>query len=270
MSLMGRLPSVRAGRQGKPVQPVERGFGVKVIVAQRDKETLEQLWSSLNEAGVEVYGADSAESVISCIQRRLKVDAVLTDMDLAGSNAYDLLRFFRCNLRFWAIPIIICSREFERSQMLDLIRAGARGFIQLPLPIDKLLSKIDHTLAVSRRTVLIVEPNPVLRQILGRMMARPGYQVLTANTGQGVLEMVRRKRVDVVIIDSLGLDLNPWPLLIDLKESQPLISVLFLVERDSKATEQQIVASGADGVVRKPIISSVLDSKVRELLQRTG
>ena len=243
---------------------------MKLIVAQHDRDVLERLSYSLAELGVEVYPADCVEAVVSCIQRKLIVDAILSDTDFAGTSVDDLLVFLRQNLRFRGIPVIICSSSIDEDAVMNLIQAGAKGFIRLPLPADSLLQRVQRSLLQARSTVLVAEPDLVLREILKRMIARRGHHVLTAGTGHDLLEVIRNKRVDVILIDLLDLGTNPWSLLVSIKELQPHTAVLFVVDRDCKVSEQHIIASGADGIIRKPIVSNVLENKVRELLMRAG
>ncbi|WP_343869540.1 hybrid sensor histidine kinase/response regulator, partial [Caenispirillum bisanense] len=49
--------------------------------------------------------------------------------------------------------------------------------------------------------VLVVEDDPVNRQVLGGLLARDGHRVATAETGAAALEAVGRQRFDVVLCD---------------------------------------------------------------------
>ena len=243
---------------------------MKIIIAQPDADILEQLSYSLAELGTEVHATDSVEAVVSCIQRQLTVDVILSDTNFTGSSVYDLLVFLRSNLRFRSIPVVICSHNLDEQAVIGLIRAGAKGFIRLPLPPDTLLQKIEGILLQARSTVLIAVPDLVLRDIVSRMMDRRGYQVLTARTALELLEGIRDHRVDVVLIDPWHLGANPWSLLVSIKESQPHSGVLFIFDRDCRVSEQHVITSGADGLIRKPIVSNVLENKVRQMLLRSG
>src|SRR5204863_7144948 len=55
--------------------------------------------------------------------------------------------------------------------------------------------------SVSSHTLLVVDDNDANRDLLSRRLTRRGYGVETAATGPDALEMVRRKGIDLVLLD---------------------------------------------------------------------
>lgn len=58
-----------------------------------------------------------------------------------------------------------------------------------------------HEPAPSRQVILVIEDNPDMREFLQRILARRGYGYLGAEDGQEGIEMARRERPDLILMD---------------------------------------------------------------------
>ncbi len=57
-------------------------------------------------------------------------------------------------------------------------------------------------MSANRRTVLVIDDEPSVREVLSRFLAKAGYEVMTAADGQEALQIVHsRKPPDVIILD---------------------------------------------------------------------
>lgn len=52
-------------------------------------------------------------------------------------------------------------------------------------------------------TILIVDDEPILRQLFQRVLEHDGHQVLTAGNGREALEVMRRQVPDLIMLDLL-------------------------------------------------------------------
>lgn len=52
-------------------------------------------------------------------------------------------------------------------------------------------------------TILIVDDEPILRQLFQRVLEHDGHQVLTAGNGREALEVMRRQVPDLIMLDML-------------------------------------------------------------------
>jgi len=104
----------------------------------------------------------------------------------------------------------------------------------------------------SSGTVLVVDDDPSVRNMLGRFLSREGYQVETAPDGATGLRLARERRPDVITLDVLMPDMDGWAVLSALKGDPGLatIPVVMLSVVDDKPTA---FALGVAEYLTKPI-----------------
>ena len=115
------------------------------------------------------------------------------------------------------------------------------------------------------QTVLIVDDDEVMRDLLSRMLARAGYAVQTAFDGRNALERFREHAVDAVVTDISmpkmdGLELTR--VLLNERPGLPIIAVTGVDENYLRVA----IAAGAKAGMQKPIRAGELAQTVRRLL----
>ncbi len=117
-------------------------------------------------------------------------------------------------------------------------------------------------------TILLVEDEESVRQLVRDTLGAKGYQVLEAESGEaGLAEAARHKgKIDVVITDVVMPGMNGRELVKRLLQARPEIKVLYL----SGYTEDAIVSDGSiesgTAFLQKPFSLQSLSRKVREVL----
>ncbi|HEY9015581.1 MAG TPA: ATP-binding protein, partial [Gemmatimonadales bacterium] len=74
-------------------------------------------------------------------------------------------------------------------------------------------------------TVLVIDDDPNTRQLLHRMLAKEGYQVLEASDGEAGLEVARTELPDVITLDVLMPGMDGWTVLGRLKSDARLATI---------------------------------------------
>jgi two-component system response regulator MprA len=117
-------------------------------------------------------------------------------------------------------------------------------------------------------TVLIVDDDPKLVDMLRRTLAYEGYRVVAAADGQDALAKLQAQRPDVVVLDWLmpGLDGIEVTRRIRVADGTP---ILMLTARDAVEDRVQGLDSGADDYLVKPFAPAELLARLRALLRRS-
>ncbi len=137
---------------------------------------------------------------------------------------------------------------------------------------DSLLIKNEFSLPLQgNETVLVVEDEPALRELMVRILKDRGYQVFSASNGVETLKMFKEdlvKKVDLLVTDVVMPSMSGKQLADLLKKSFPELKTLFI----SGYTDNAIVHHGVliEGVdfLQKPFSPETLTRKVREVLDR--
>jgi len=101
-------------------------------------------------------------------------------------------------------------------------------------------------------TVLVVDDEEVMRDILGSLLAKEGYRVKLASSGEEGLEVGRREPVDVAIVDVMLPDMSGVEVLDALKRADPEMVVLMITAFASVETAITAMKRGAFDYITKP------------------
>src|SRR5687768_18357250 len=105
-------------------------------------------------------------------------------------------------------------------------------------------------MAGSLATVLICDDEPSLRELIRVSLDGP-YQFAEADDGEESLEMARRLRPDLVILDMMMPRRNGLEVLTELRRDADLAQTPVIVLTAQPATQEEALRKGADLVMVK-------------------
>ena len=114
-------------------------------------------------------------------------------------------------------------------------------------------------------TVLICDDEPALRELIRISLDGP-YEFLEADDGEESLELARRARPDVVILDMMMPRRTGLEVLRALRQDKDLSDIPIIVLTAQPATREQAVREGADVVMVKPFEPEEIAAAVEEVL----
>ena len=105
------------------------------------------------------------------------------------------------------------------------------------------------------KTVLIVEDNELNMKLFNDLLQAHGYNTLLAKDGRVVLEMARKNRPDLILMDIQLPEISGLEITKMLKADDDLcaIPVVAVTAFAMKGDEQKIRNGGCDGYIAKPI-----------------
>ncbi len=119
-------------------------------------------------------------------------------------------------------------------------------------------------------TILVVDDEPDLVELLRVNLRQAGFEVSTAATGREALDALRRSVPDLVVLDLMLPDLSGTELCRRVRESPELahLPILMLTARAEEVDRVVGFEVGADDYVTKPFSPRELVLRVRALLRR--
>jgi two-component system cell cycle sensor histidine kinase/response regulator CckA len=117
-------------------------------------------------------------------------------------------------------------------------------------------------------TLLIVENEPAIRNLLQVALRRNGYTVLAAESGREALELVRNYdgAIDLLITDVMMPDMDGPELVRQLSTIRPDTRTLFMSGyMDDTLGERGVLSSNAN-FIQKPFSPRTIAQKVRDIL----
>ncbi|TLD45533.1 MAG: Chemotaxis protein CheY [Accumulibacter sp.] len=98
--------------------------------------------SILGKAGYAVEKAANAEEALRKFEAGVKVDLLITDLNMPGMNGIELIRKVRSLAAYRFLPILFLTTESQQSRKAEAKAAGASGWIVKPATADDLLNTI--------------------------------------------------------------------------------------------------------------------------------
>lgn len=116
-------------------------------------------------------------------------------------------------------------------------------------------------------SILVVEDDPVLLETLEYNLTRQGYRVLTATDGRKALDLARRERPDLILLDVMlpGLDGFEVCRVLRRETNTP---ILMLTARADEVDRVVGLELGADDYLTKPFSMRELLARVKALFRR--
>ena len=116
---------------------------MKTIFLVDDSATiLLSISNILSKAGYATEKAGSAEEVLKKFGAGVKVDLLITDLNMPGMNGIELIKEVRKLPAYKFMPILFLTTESQQSRKMEAKAAGASGWIVKPATADELLNTI--------------------------------------------------------------------------------------------------------------------------------
>jgi DNA-binding response OmpR family regulator len=120
---------------------------------------------------------------------------------------------------------------------------------------------------MERGTIVVVDDEPNIADLVDLYLARDGYRVLKAATGAAGLEAIRTHRPRLVVLD-VGLpDIDGLEVCRRLRQTSQ-IPVIFLTARDGEVDRVLGLELGGDDYLTKPFSPAELVARVKAVLRR--
>jgi DNA-binding response OmpR family regulator len=116
--------------------------------------------------------------------------------------------------------------------------------------------------------VLVVDDDAAVRQLLEDILVSAGFEVVMADSGANLAEVVRRQHPSVVLLDEVMEPISGLEALRALRASGQDVPVVMLTAVGHDEMVETALDSGADDYLTKPFSDAVLVAHLRAVLRR--
>ena len=118
-------------------------------------------------------------------------------------------------------------------------------------------------------TILVVDDEPSICEVMSLYLSRDGYRVVTAGDGDAALELARSENPDLILLDVMlpyrsGLEITQT------LRGERSVPIILLTARTDEVDRINGLELGADDYVVKPFSPREVVARVRAVLRRTG
>ena len=129
------------------------------------------------------------------------------------------------------------------------------------------MSEVSGT-AVRQPCILVVDDDPNIRKLIIAALRRDGYEFCEAGNGAEALETMRRRVVQLVVLDLMMPHVSGWDVLKERQEDEQLAHIPVIVVSASRGPEiANAVDKGICAFLPKPFDIPALNSLVRGCLR---
>lgn len=157
-----------------------------------------------------------------------------------------------------------------RETALDAVAHGVTSLEE----IDRVLGDDEATRQKVRAKsrVLVVDDDRMIRMLVKLLLEKEGYDVIEGENGVQAIELARRERPDLLVLDLMMPEMDGFEAIGRLRSELALASlpVVVLTAESGPDTERRVLELGADDYLVKPFEPGVLLSRVRAVFRRAS
>lgn len=116
--------------------------------------------------------------------------------------------------------------------------------------------------------ILVVEDDPGARTLLEAMLAKNGYQVITAQNGSDALDKMDEEHVDLIVLDVMMPQMDGYAFTKLLRESGNITPILMTTAKQLLTDKKKGFLVGTDDYMTKPVDMEEMLLRIHALLRR--
>ncbi len=240
---------------------------MKILIVEDEKVSEKLIDSILTKNGYETLLADSIKAAINHINSGEKISLIILDLNLPDGDGFSLLTYLKSHKLLGKMAVIICSSAEDKKSVMQSISLGAVGYLKKPIKSEILLPKIAEIISKRHQTILLVDDEKMVRELLRVTLEREGYNTVAAEAGNEALEILDKHHIDAVISDIQMNEMNGLELLKAIRLKQNNLPVMMITGHSKKYNKADMDMAGADGYITKPFKNFEILEAVRNVLK---
>ena len=121
---------------------------------------------------------------------------------------------------------------------------------------------------MAKGKILVVDDEPAIRELISEVLKIADYDFNTVDDGVEALNMIRKEKYDLIILDVNLPKLDGFAVLEKVRESAPTQPIIMISARTEKDDVTHGLRLGADDYIRKPFSVEELLLRVENRLRR--
>ena len=208
-----------------------------------------------------VITASRGDQVLSLVTFE-KPDILLLDINIPGENGLSLLKKIRT--QFPKLPVVIFSGVVDLEVEKEAFEAGAvevlakgAGAVELKEKIKRILEP-KHKLfnevqnPTRKEKILLVDDESSIRNFLAEFFKRKGFQTIEARNGEEAIEMVKKEKPTVVLLDIMMPGMDGLLTLKKIREFDTEVGVVMATSVQDETIAKEAANLGSYHYVLKP------------------
>lgn len=245
-----------------------------LLIVDDDTKMRELLYDWCSRRSFSVLTANSGTQALETLKTQ-RPDIILLDMAMPGLTGLEAAK--RIRIIDDSVPILLMRgagdaepppQLLKRLGISDVVRKEQSGELflkSLEASLDRLESsprKIEESTGVAMPgTLLLVDDEPAILQLLKSFFELRGMRVMTAGSGEEALKALPKKP-SAILLDMTMPGMDGLMTLKKIKSKQPKVPIIMVSGMGDEATVQEALDAGAYDYVTKPFNLQYLETVV--------
>ncbi len=259
-------PTVTATEVATEPTEIPQTVAESILVIDDDEVIRDLLHNHLSKSGYHVLTAASGQEGLK-IAHALHPHIITLDVMMPEMDGWMVLSLLKNDPELADIPVIMMSIVEEPVKGYSL---GAADYLVKPVSHQQLNKIIQKYMTDGRATVLIVEDDPVTREMLSNMLERAGWRVICAENGRVGLSRLEMNTINLILLDLMMPEVNGFEFAMQVRQREDWrkIPVVVLTAKDISGEEREQLRDCVTAVFQKGVYTKLeLLNEVPQLLE---
>lgn len=276
----------------------------RVLVVDDEPQNLELVEAILAPTGYEVLLASNGEEALALTNEK-QPDLIILDLMMPGLSGFEVCARVKMHPQTGGVPVLFVTALSQPGDKERALAAGGDDFLSKPFQRSDLLARIEALLKVrhlnadldralaylnelelarhDRRpgknvspptpppgagVVLVVDDEPLVRQLCSDLLREGGYVIHEASSGHQAMEIARQETIDVILLDIMMPGMSGLDVLGKLGELAPDSPVIIVTAHPTSENAIAALRLGAFDFIVKGFKSEVMLATVSRALER--
>ncbi|WP_299375291.1 response regulator, partial [uncultured Kiloniella sp.] len=283
---LGRQEKLVASKEIAAIQAQESLEGLKLLVVDDSKVSLEIVREQLADLGMEIHQAGTAEDALALLRdgTAQPYDLLLSDYCMPGMDGHDLAREIQTDSNIQAPQMVLMLSSPERGDGKLVKNLGFRGYLTKPIfpgiirstlaAVWSTRDKAEETPLFTRHSfreaelkqetnlnfkgvrVLLAEDNPINLMIATKILERYECLITPAGNGKEVLVQLDQQQFDIILMDCHMPEMDGFEAtrkIRQLEDDRNTLPIIAFTANAMASDRQKCLDVGMDDFISKPV-----------------
>jgi CheY-like chemotaxis protein/nitrogen-specific signal transduction histidine kinase len=270
-SRVDALEAAKGAVQAKKSEARKVASGVRpILVVDDDPDSRELLQRTLESEGFTVVTASTGEEGLE-LARELKPALMTLDVLMPSMDGWSVLQEVKADPGLKDIPVMMISIAGDKDLGYTL---GAVECLTKPVDRDKLRQFAQqYATPAGAGRALVVDDDEGVRSLFRRSLAEGGWTVDEAENGAIALELARKKRPDLVLLDLMMPVMDGFEFVMHFRKLEGCTGtpIIVVTAKDLDQNDRERLLGGVERIVEKGALTrQQLLEQVRRLVSQHG
>jgi signal transduction histidine kinase/CheY-like chemotaxis protein len=205
-----------------------------VLVVDDEEPVRDLMQRFLVKEGFRVVTAPGGEEGLR-LARELKPDAITLDVMMPGMDGWAVLAALKADPETADIPVVMVTIVDDKNMGYAL---GATDYLTKPVDRNRLLAILERYRRAGL-SVLVVDDDPLIRELMRRTLEKEGCLVAEAENGRVALERVRERVPGLILLDLIMPEMDGFAFLLELRRQDAWRTIPVVVVTSKTLTTEE-------------------------------